>query len=150
MSLEQSQPHLSIDPLLGEHERILHKLALRTEVLAVVEQVTPRMRDELVTERADFAVHDQTLEVHVGVAQDRHGRGVVAAAGFEADVAIFDNVCAADAVDFAEGIQLGEELDGALDGGKAGVWRGDGGGDTFGEGDGDVFGGVGRSKGVVG
>jgi len=108
------------------------------------------VRDELVAERADFAVHDEALEVHVGVAKHRHGGGVVAAAGFEADVAVFDNVCAADTVDFAEGVQLGEELDGAGDGGEGGGRGGDGGRDTFGEGDGDVFGVVGGREGVVG
>jgi hypothetical protein len=68
--------------------------------------------DELVAQGADLAVHDEAFEVEMSELEDRHGGGVVAAAGFEADEAVFDNVDAADAVGVAELVESGEELDG--------------------------------------
>lgn len=96
-------------------------------VLSVVELDGPVVGDELVTQGADLAVQDQTLEVKVGIAEDGHGGGcnmlaspswkcsvgckthtVVAATALETDETVLDNVNTANTVgetDLVEGVE---------------------------------------------
>lgn len=57
------------DALLGVDEGVLDELALGGEVETVVEDLGPGVGDELVAEGADLAVHDETLDVEMGVAE---------------------------------------------------------------------------------
>ena len=112
------------------------------------------MRDELVAQVAHLCVHDETLEIEMGEAEDGHGGRVVAAAGLETDETVLDNVDATDAVSETKLVERNEELD------RVGVgllWGDDLDGNTLLEVDGDVGGfvgsverGVGHSPHVVG
>lgn len=143
----QAQPHLAVDPLLREQQRVLDELTLGREVHAVVELVAPVVADELVAEGAHLGVHDEALEVEMGEAENGHGGGVVAAAGLEADEAVLDDVDAADAVGEAKLVEEGEELDRV---GVRLVAVDDGNRDTLLELDGDVGGLVGGVERRVG
>lgn len=105
------------------------------------------MRHELVTDGADLGVHDKALEIQMRQLEDRHGGGVVAAAGFEANEAVLDNVDAADAVGVAELVERNKELDGV---GVRLLWGDDLCRDALFELDGDIGGGRGRIFGGVG
>lgn len=147
VALVQGEADLAVDAALREEQAVLDELALGREVHAVVQLVAPVVGDELVAQVADLRVHDETLEVQVGEAQDRHGGRVVAAAGLEADEAVLDNVDAADAVHVAELVERDEELDRL----GVGLVGGDElGGDTLLEVDGDVGGLVGGDEGRLG
>lgn len=105
------------------------------------------VRHELVTDAADLCVHDETLEIKMCETEDSHGGGVVAAAGFEADETVFDNVDTTDAVGETELVERGEELNGV----GVGLFGGDNlDGDALVEVDGDVSGLVGGVHGAVG
>ena len=107
----------------------LEELALGREVQPVVQHAGVRDGDELVAERADLAVERQAFDVDVRVAQDREAGGLVAAARFDADEAVLDDVDAADAVFAGEGVGGEEEFGGV--GFRAGRGRADRDGDTF-------------------
>jgi hypothetical protein len=147
VALVQLHPHLAVDPALREEQAVLDELALRAEVHAVVELVAPVVADELVAQVAHLGVHDKAFEVEMGEAEDGHGRGVVAAAGLEADEAVLDDIDAADAVGETQLIECDKELDGV---GVGLFWGYDLDGDTLLEVDGDVRGLVGGVKRRVG
>lgn len=105
------------------------------------------MGDELVAEVADLGVHDETLEIQVGEAEDGHGGRVVATTGLETDETVLDDVDTADAVHVAELVERDEKLD-RLGVGLLGGDELDG--DTLLEVDGDVSGLVGGDEGRLG
>lgn len=67
--MEQAGSRKTYDALLGEDEGVLDELALGGEVETVVEDLGPGVGDELVAEGADLAVHDETLNIEMGVAE---------------------------------------------------------------------------------
>ena len=76
---------------------------------------------------------------------------LIAAAGFEADEAVFDNVDAADAVAAGDGVNGEEEVERVGDGFRGALFREhEFGGEALFEEEGEVFGGVRRAGGVDG
>jgi len=69
----------------------------------------------LIAESADFAVEDQAFEVDVSRAEAGEAGSFVAAARFEADETVFDDIDAADAVAAGDGVGGEEEVDGVGD-----------------------------------
>lgn len=67
--MEQAGSRKTYDALLGEDEGVLDELALGGEVETVVEDLRPGVGDELVAEGADLAVHDETLNIEMSVAE---------------------------------------------------------------------------------
>ena len=145
-------PHLPIHLLLACHDSFLQKLALGREVQPVVEHLGVVEGDELVAQRAHFAVEHQAFEVEVGGPQARQPGRFVAAAGLHADEAVFDDVDAADAVAAGDGVDGQEEVERVRDGfrGAGFVCVDELGGEPLFEEEGEVFGGVGRAGGVDG
>ena len=136
---------------LTRHDRLLQKLAFGREVEPVVEDLGVREGDELVAQGAHFAVEHQAFEVEVRGPQTREPGRFVAAARFEADEAVFDDVDAADAVAAREGVDGEEEVERVGDGLRRAVFGvGELGGDAFFEEEREVFGGVGRAGRVHG
>lgn len=76
---------------LGEHQRVLNELSLRGEVETVVQKLGPVVSDELVAERADFAVHNEGLSVQVSKSEDGHSGGVVAATALQTNETVLDS-----------------------------------------------------------
>lgn len=74
-TLVEAHTDLTVDALLTELQTVLDELTLGAEVVAIVEEDGPVVGDELITERADLAVQDETLEVEMGGAEDGHSRG---------------------------------------------------------------------------
>ena len=75
---------------LAEHHRVLDELSFRREIEAVVEEFRPVVSYELVTERTDFAVHDQGFGIQVCESEDGHCRGIVAAAALQSNEAVLE------------------------------------------------------------
>lgn len=110
VALVKAQTNLTIDALLTEQQRVLDKFPLGAEVHAVVELVAPAVGNELIAKGADLGVHDETFEIQMGKAQDRHGRGIIATAGFETNKAVLNDVNATNAVCVTNLVQEFEQL----------------------------------------
>ena len=138
----------TVDALLGGDDAVLEELTLGREVETVVEDLGVVEGGELVTESTDFTVQDETLDVNVSGAKHGKTRGLVAAAGLEADETVFDNVDTADTVPAGNGVGSEEELDGLGDALAVLVVELDG--ETLLEVDGEVLGRIGGLGGVDG
>ena len=68
--------------------------------------------EKLVTQGADFTVHDETLEINVSHPQARETGSLVAATRLETDEAVLDNVDSAHAVATGNGVDGQENLGG--------------------------------------
>ena len=136
--------HLAVDFFLAGGDGLVQVFALGREVEAVVQAFGPVEGDELVAQGADFAVEHEPFEVHVGGAEDGEAGRLVAAAGFDADEAVLDDVDAADAVAAGEGVGGEEEFHrvGCYGGFAVGI-EDEFDGDAFFKNDGEVFGDVG-------
>jgi hypothetical protein len=81
------------------------------KIHSVVQEVAPSGRHKLISERPDLAVENQSLEVQVREAEDRHGRRVIATAAFQAEKPVLDDIYPADAVDLTNLVEGAEEVD---------------------------------------
>ena len=80
--------------------------------MAIVQNPPELDRDELVAERADVAIEGEPFEIDVCHAEDGRPGGLVAAAGFDADEPVLDDVDPADTVFARERVEFEEYLDG--------------------------------------
>ena len=137
VALVELEAHPAVDALLGVVDEGLQREALGAPPVAVVDHAGVA-RHEVVLEVGDFAVERDRFDGAVGAQQDGAARGFIAAAALHADVAVFHQVEAADAVLAAELVELGEQLvrlhAGAVDGDQVPLL----------EFQVDVFGGIGR------
>ncbi len=104
------EPHRAADVSLGGGDEGVQGLPQLAEPQAVVDEFGVLDRDEILVAHG-VLVQADALQGLVGAAEDRAGRGLVDAAAFHADQAVFDDVGPADAVPAAERVQLGEEPD---------------------------------------
>jgi len=100
-----------VNPQLTPLNRRHNNLPLGAKPKPIINQLCQPRRQQI-PQFANLAIHRQPLDVDVGGTENGTAGGFVAAAGFDADEAVFDNVDTADTVFAAELVEVEEEFEG--------------------------------------
>jgi len=105
-TLVELQPHLALDPVLTGIDQRLQHLPLGREPQPVIDQLRVA-RHQFVLQVRGAAVEGQLLKSPVRRVKDRAARSIVDPAALHPNLAVLDEVEAADAVCFPKRVELG-------------------------------------------